>query len=254
MYRLILTLSFLATILFSAQSQEKNNSTQKIDSGAVKLTEKIDLPELDVFIESALKNSPLLQVSDKEKDKILEQIKIQKKSWAEFIQIDGNTRYGLYNQLTVNDQVASELPSVGIQSNKQQLNYFAGVTLKLPLSYFTNKKNELKILNYNIQESELKKDQLKKDITQIVIEEYYKLKYCREMLDAYQITLQTMKISYLKSVKDVENGNVNFSEFATITYSYSKAEEGYAKLKNDYYTQIYKLQVLTGINLQNPTK
>src|SRR5665647_3441191 len=110
MYRLILTLSFLATILFSAQSQEKNNSTQKIDSGAVKLTEKIDLPELDVFIESALKNSPLLQVSDKEKDKILEQIKIQKKSWAEFIQIDGNTRYGLYNQLTVNDQVASELP------------------------------------------------------------------------------------------------------------------------------------------------
>jgi len=254
MHRLLFTITFLASILLSAHSQEKNNTTQKIDSGEIKSPEKFDLPELNVFIESALKNSPLLLVSDKEKDKILEQIKIQKKSWSEFIQIDGNTRYGLYNQLTVNDQVTADLPAVGIQSDKQQLNYYAGLTLKLPLSYFANKKNELKILNFSIQETELKKEQLKKDITQIVIEEYYKFKYFREMLDAYQITLQTMKISYLKSVKDVENGTVNFSEFATITYSYSKAEEGYTKLKNDYYTQIYKLQVLTGINLQNPPK
>ena len=179
---------------------------------------------------------------------------MQKKSWTDFIQIDANTRYGLYNQLTVSNQAVADVPPVGVQSDKQQLNYYAGVTLKLPISYFANKKNELKILNYNIQESELRKEQLKKEITQFVIDEYFKFKNYRELLDSYQTTLQTMKISYLKSVKDVENGTLGFSEFSTITYSYSKAEESYSKLKSDYYTQIYKLQILTGINLQNTAK
>ena len=78
MYRLIFTTCFLVIIFFSAYSQEKNIPKQKIDSGEIKSIEKFDLPELNIFIESALKNSPLLQVSDKEKNKILEEIKMQK--------------------------------------------------------------------------------------------------------------------------------------------------------------------------------
>jgi len=253
MYRLIFTISFFSISFFYANSQEINTSKQKNDSIELKLSEKFELPELNFCIESALKNSPLLKVSDKEVESILEEIKMQKKSWTEFIQIDGNTRYGLYNQLTVNDQITSDIPSVGIQSDKQQLNYYAGMTLKIPLSYFAKKKNELKILNYNIQKTELKKEQLKKDITQIVIEEYYKLIHFKGLLNSYQMTLQTMKISYMKSIKDIENGNADFSELAKNTYSYSIAEEGYSKLKIDYFTQFYKLQSLTGINLQkNP--
>jgi len=254
MYRLIFTISVIFAITFEVNSQEKKIATQNVNSETISILEKSTIPDLNVFIESALKNSPLLQVSDKEKEKILEQIKMQKKSWTDFIQIDANTRYGLYNQLTVSNQAVADVPAVGIQSDKQQLNYYAGVTLKLPISYFANKKNELKILNYNIQESELRKEQLKKEITQFVIDEYFKFKNYRELLDSYQTTLQTMKISYLKSVKDVENGTLGFSEFSTITYSYSKAEESYSKLKSDYYTQIYKLQILTGINLQNTAK
>jgi outer membrane protein TolC len=254
MYRLIFTISVIFVITFEVNSQEKKIATQNINSETLSILEKSTIPDLNVFIESALKNSPLLQVSDKEKEKILEQIKMQKKSWTDFIQIDANTRYGLYNQLTVSNQAVADVPPVGVQSDKQQLNYYAGVTLKLPISYFANKKNELKILNYNIQESELRKEQLKKEITQFVIDEYFKFKNYRELLDSYQTTLQTMKISYLKSVKDVENGTLGFSEFSTITYSYSKAEESYSKLKSDYYTQIYKLQILTGINLQNTAK
>ena len=64
MHRLLLIISFLSLILISANSQEKKNSAQKIDSAEIKLSAKYDLPELDIFIESALKNSPLLQVSD----------------------------------------------------------------------------------------------------------------------------------------------------------------------------------------------
>lgn len=240
-------------VIFSALSQEKSNSEQNINSGEV-LNSKSDLPELNVFIESALKNSPLLKVSDKEIEKILEEIKMQKKSWMDFIQIDANSRYGLFNQLTVNDQITSDVPSVAIQSDKQQLNYYAGITLKIPISNFANKKNELKILNSNIQESELKKEQLKKEITLLVIDDYYKLKGFSELFETLENTLQTMKISYKKSLKEVENGVLSFTEFAAVSASYSKAEESFSKLRNDYYAQYYKLQVLTGINIQSLAK
>lgn len=253
MHKLIFTITFHVLVIFSALSQEKANFEQNINSGEV-LNNKSDLPELNVFIESALKNSPLLKVSDKEIEKILEEIKMQKKSWMDFIQIDANSRYGLFNQLTINDQITSNVPSVAIQSDKQQLNYYAGITLKIPISNFANKKNELKILNSNIQESELKKEQLKKEITLLVIDDYYKLKGFSELFETLENTLQTMKISYKKSLKEVENGVLSFTEFAAVSASYSKAEESFSKLRNDYYAQYYKLQVLTGINIQSLAK
>lgn len=253
MRRLIFTIAFYGLISL-AQSQEKKNAEKLINSTEIKIDEKSNIPELNVFIESALKNSPLLKINDKELGKILEEIKIQKKSWTDFIQIDANTKYGLYNQLAINDQVTSDVPSVAIQSNKTQLNYFAGITLKIPISDFANKKNKLKILNYSIQESEIKKEQIKNDITQIVIEEYFKFKNYCEVLDLVQNDLQSMKIKYMKSVKEVENGLMSFSDFASVSASYSKSQESFSKSKNEYYAQFYKLQILTGINIQNLTK
>jgi outer membrane protein TolC len=253
MYRLIIAFFLLVAITFSVKSQEKKITTQKTDSAELKSI-KYELPDLNVFIESALKNSPLLKINEKELGKILEEIKMQKKSWMDLIQIDANTKYGLYNQLAINDPVSSDASEVAVQSNKTQLNYFAGITIKIPLSNFTNQKNKLKVLNYSVQESEIKKDQIKNDLTLIVIDEYFKFKNFSEVLDLVQNDLQTMKIKYLKSVKEVENGVLNFSDFAIISASYSKAQESFSKSKNEYYAQFYKLQILTGINIQQSTK
>jgi len=253
MYRLIFTISFFSISFFYANSQEINTSKQKNDSIELKAS-KYELPDLNVFIESAIKNSPLLKINEKELGKILEEIKIQKKSWTDLIQIDANTKYGLYNQLAINEQLTEESPSVAIQSNKTQLNYFAGVTVKIPLSDFANKKNKLQILNYSVQETEIKKIQIKNDLTQIVIGEYFKFKNYSEVLEMAQNDLQTMKIKYMKSIREVENGVLDFSDFAVISASYSKAQESFSKSKNEFYAQFYKLQILTGINIQYPTK
>lgn len=254
MHNLIFTFTFLVLVLFTVQSQVKTTDKLIINSSEI-LNTKSNLPELNVFIESALKNSPLLQISDKEIDKILEEIKIHKKSWTEYIQIDGNARYGLLNQLTVDNGASSDLSTVNIRSSdNQQLNYYGGISLKIPISYFANKRNQLKILNSTIQESELKKEQLKNEITSRVIEDYYKLKSYNELLETLENTLQTMKISYQKSIKEVENGILSFTDFSRISASYSQAEETFSKVRNEYYAQYYKLQILTGINIQSITK
>lgn len=241
---LILVL-FLFNLSVFAQTTAKTDSLNNV------LTfDKLLIPELDECIQSALKNSPLLKVNDQQIESLLEEIKIKKKSWLDYLQIDANTRYGLFNQLTLTESTGSTSPDIAIQQAKTQLNYFAGLSIKLPLSYFVNNKSEQKILKNSIKETELKKQDLKNEISKLVVIEYFKLKNFTDLLDAQQNNLQTTQIDYLKAKKDVQNGMLGITEFASISTSYTKAIEAFMKTKNEYYTQIYILKILTGTNLQ----
>lgn len=249
-YILIIQILFVFSVL-SQEKTIKNAIPSTIDSLK---TEKNNPPSLSVFIESALKNSPLLNVSEREIDILLEEIKIKKKSWLQFISFDLNTKYGLYNQLSINEEISSENPDVAIQSNKEQFNYYAGLSIRLPLATFTNRNNELKIIKGNIKINELKKEQLKKEISTFIIEEYYKLINFKDNMTLDQNTLQIMKIIYLKSEKEVENGILRFEDFSTISGKYFNAEQSFSKSKNEYKSQLYKLQILTGLNIEDLSK
>ncbi len=240
-FSLMLTL-FLTVSVFT-QSAVKTDSV--INDLAF---EKQIIPNLETCIQSALTNSPLLKANDQQIEKLLEEIKIKKKSWLDYVQIDANSRYGLFNQLTLSETTGGT--DVALQQAKEQFNYFAGLTIKLPLSYFVSNKNEQKILKISIKESELKKEDLKNEISKLVVVEYFKLKNYYDMLDAQQNNLQTTQIDYLKAKKDIQNGMLGMTEFASISTSYTKAVEAFTKTKNDYYTQFYILKILTGSNLQ----
>lgn len=246
---------FIAALLliFSLSSIAQSNLAKidSLNSSDPKINFNIDLKEI---IDSAMVHSPLLMVPDTEIEKLLEEIKIRKKSWLEYIQIDANTRYGLYNQLTVSNQTNTTDISQSLQSNKTQLNYFAGLTLKIPLSYFVSNKREVNILKSGIKGNELKKEQLKKEVTLLVVDEYYKLKKYQETIPVLQNVYQTMKISYLKASKELESGTYDIGDFAILVTTLGKAEQSFLEAKNEYFAQYYKLQILTGSNLENISK
>lgn len=224
-------------------------TTVKVDSVSNALSiDKLIIPSLEVCIQSALTNSPLLKANEQQIEKLLEEIKIKKKSWLDYVQIDANSRYGLFNQLTLSESTVGA--DIAVQQAKEQFNYFAGLSIKLPLSYFVSNKNEQKILKHSIKESELKKEELKNEISKLVVVEYFKLKNFSDLINAQQNNLQTTQIDYLKAKKDVQNGMLGMTEFASISTSYTKAVEAFTKTKNDYYTQFYILKILTGSNLQ----
>jgi len=236
---IILIISCFTTVL-QAQSSSGN--------GAVNDTISVDpkIPELKVFIESALKNSPLLKASDMQIERVFEQIKKEKKSWTDFIFIDANARYGLFNQVTVSDQTGVDL---GIKSAREQFNYFAGLTFRLPLSNFTSKKNDIKILTSDLEGSKFKKEQLKNELTQLVIDEYFKLINMNQSIQINQNILQSLRLNMVKAQKDINTGIIGLSDYNSVLTTKEKAEESYYKSQNDYYAQFYKIQVLTGLNL-----
>lgn len=238
------------TVIVVAQTSVENDSL--IDGFDYSKTENFVIPELSVCIDSALNNSPLLKATKPQLGAVLEDIKINKKTWLDFFLIEGNVRYGLYNQLTMTQQTAT--PDIAIQSAKEQLNYFAGITVRIPLSYFINNKKERKKLEYNLQEIAFKQDELKLEIRKVIVKEYFTLKRLQDLISVHLNNLQTAQIDLFKSKNDLKAGMVTMTEYAASSSAYTKAIDAFLSVKNDYYTQFYILNILIGTNLQNEKK
>ena len=228
-------------------SQTLQNNDLKSDS----LIVDQNIPSVEIFIQSAVKNSPLLKISDNDIQEIFEKIKIEKKSWSDYFFIEGDIRYGLYNQLIANQQTGVSTVDYGLKTANQQFTYYGGVSLKLPISKFLSKKSQIKILNNNLSESKQRKEQTERELINLVIEEYYKLIKSYQVLQVNQNVMEALKITYMKVQKDLANGLIDLNEYSTFLISKAKVEEGYYNAKNDYYTQYKKIQVLTGINLNS---
>jgi len=245
----VTTLSVLL-ILFFCLASVKSQSIQNIDLDKDSLSLNQRIPSVDVFIQSALKKSPFMKISDVEAQQILEKIKIEKKSWSDYLSVDGNVRYGLSNQLIISGQTGVSTDYSATTAN-QQLTYYGGLSLKIPLSNLLNKKNQLKILNNNLNETKCKKEQTELEVTNIVIDEYYKLIRLYQIYQMNINMLQTLKISNMKAQKDIASGLIEINDYLSIITSNGKAEEIYYNAKNDYYAQYRKIQVLTGLNLNS---
>lgn len=235
----IVALSFASSALCLAQNNKIAEDSILLNNG---------LPELNVFLESAVKNSPLLKVSDNQISQVLEQIKIEKKSWSDYLSLDANAKYGLYNQLTVNDVTSNTVTEVGLQSKKEQFNYFFGVTFKLPFSDIVNKKNKLKMLSENIDEKQQQREEFKNQLKLLIVEQYYNLIYLNKSMKINQDMLQSLSINLMKSERDIQSGIITLEDYNAMVFQKGKAEDSFFKAKSEYFAQYKKLMIICGLN------
>lgn len=238
-----LTITLVLTFFFASSA---SGQVQVILSTTDSIALNTELPELNVLLDSAMIHSPLLKVSDKQISQVIEQIKIEKRSWSDYFSLDANAKYGLYNQLTLSDVTTNPNNTLSIPSKNQQFNYFFGLTFKMPLSDLANKGNKLKILNENISEKQQQREQFQQQLQQLIIEEYYNLEFLTKSVKINQDILQSLSISLMKSDKDIQSGFITMESYNTMLVQKGKAEENYFKVKSEYYAQYKKLVLITG--------
>lgn len=231
---------------FSLLSQNNNQNVSLVPSDTIRTDQ--DIPALDKFIQSAVDNSALLKASDQDINQIYERINKNKLSLLDFITIDANTRYGLYNTVVVSSG-ADGATDAGTKAAKQQLNYYAGLTLRVPISAFITNKNDVKILKYNAEQTKYKKEELKNALIISVVDEYYKLIKMNKSVKISQDALQTMNVNYIKAGKDITIGLITLAEYNSVLTSKAKVEEEYNTALNEYRAQYMRIQILTGLKL-----
>ncbi len=243
----IFILSFISFNLTDIAAQAtKNisvNDTLSVDTSLY----NIQLPSLQTFIDAGLKNSPLIRIDDNEIEQNIQKLKIIKSAWTDNIFIEGLTKFGLFNQLIISGE-AGTTNEVGLQSANQQFNYYTGLSMKIPLSDFLNRKKSIKIINRDLDNSKLKKQQLVNDFKLLIIDQYYKVVNLKEVFSFLVEDIQSKEISFLKAEKDLECGAVSIVDFSNIVTERRKSRESYYKTKNELLSEFYKLQIITGLN------
>lgn len=253
MFEKILLSVFLAFSVSMIKAQQLSPLNDSVGIESLIQNEPFKIPDLDSCIQSAIHSSPLLQVSNEEIVKLVEELRIQKKSWLSYIQLDANTRYGLFNQLQFS-QSSEGGADVGVQTAKEQFNYYAGITFKVPLSYFVSNKSEQKIIKSGIKAVELRNAELKREISKVVISEYFSLKRLQELMVVQQNNLQTVRLGYMKASRDLNNNLISIDDYASSSTSYTKVLESYISTKNEFYAQYYLMKILIGVNTNSNTK
>lgn len=210
-------------------------------------TTMVNIPTLTRLIESALQHSPLLNAKTIDKKSVEQQIAIEKKKWMDYLYIEGAGNYGMFDQLVISGYNTEGSVNTGLLSRSEQIRYYGGVSVKLPISSLTSRKNELNKNYFQLEQTNYEILELQKQIKQLVIKEYYQLIYFQESMENFFTILQTLQISSLKAENDLLNGHIDLNEFAQISSITGKAGEDYLKAKNNFYAQYHKLQNLTGI-------
>jgi len=235
--------SFL--VIFSSYSQtDENNDPSSSDTLIITFD---SIPELQIFIDAALANSPLLTLTDAEIKKIQEEIKLEKNNWQNLITLDANTKYGLYNQLIVNESTGGGDPDASL-SNKTQLNYFAGITIKIPISEILGKKSRIKVLQSGIDQAELRRKALKREISAMIVDAYYLFKIKQETYVNFQEEFQAMNLAYLTAKRNVEKGLINIDEYSGIISKKTAAQTALTTSKYDLFAEYNKLLILSGLS------
>lgn len=204
------------------------------------------LPPLSDFIDSALKHSALLQERILQTEKIDNQIAIQQKKWMDYVFIEGAANYGRYDLVSISNVGGTVSYTSGVDSKNEQIRYYGGFGLKLPIAAISSRHNIVSIARIDRRQAELEAADVEMQIRQTVIEEYYKLIYLFHSMSTFQAIYQTLDISMQKAERDLSNGRMTINEYALLASTVGKAKDDFIKAQNNFYAQFKKLENVTG--------
>lgn len=206
------------------------------------------LPSLDEVINDALQNSPLLKSIGVESDMIGQELKIEKKKWSDHIYVDGAANYGLFDQVVISETSSQHVTNTGLLTKSEQIRYYGGISIKLPLSSIGSRRNQLTVKKMELQQTNYEMQQQEMALREIIINAYFSVKHLEESMNTFQAIFQTLQLAYIKAENDVVNNDMEMEEFAILASTVGKAKDDYSKSKYDFYKEYYILQNITGVS------
>lgn len=236
---------FSLMILNGLPSIAQNNPGDSLFRG--ESVKDFELPPLDSLIQAALSNSGnyLYFVEDLKLKQ--EELRLQNKVWFDYLDVNGNLGYGHNDQLFFNQYSYDH--EYSMLSNSKQLNYYAGLTVKVPVSALFNHGNQVKIAHYNVNKAEGEAKKAGDQVALLVIELYYTTLSNYKTMVISQSQLQSSRIEMEKAEKDFMDGRLTLNSYSVIVRNYYKQEADFEKSKGEFIQVLNKLEWITGLKI-----
>lgn len=209
------------------------------------------LPPLEVLIDSAIKNAPLIRMEDAEISLAKYRLKEDKRSWTRNFGFNSSASYGNFYNYSTNE-TAGGTPSEFL-SNRTQSAFSVGFYLRFPLFEIINQKNYVNQGKREIEKHMIRKEQMIKEAKQDVIFTYQDLLLHQDLLKVKNEAQVTTSLQVAMAEKEFLNGKITIAELARMTEIHSTNLYNYKKDRMLFYRQYLILEELVGIkfNLLN---
>ncbi len=210
------------------------------------LDEEADLQQqlipLDSIITIALQNSPAIKFQQDGVDASHYQVKYMQQQWTNDIAGFFNYSAGNQNLLTAGNQLPGNVTSSNISNG-----YRTGVQITLPLYELIGRKSRVNIYKAELQSSIDKRDQVKQEAVQVLIQLYYNLLYARNLMNIRSDAKQAAMNQYQVASLEFKDGIIQASELSRLKEIEADARAYYEEAKRQFSTFYFQFQNLIGV-------
>ena len=253
MVKITLGVLLLASCMFGQMFAQKNNRTQVIVESMAKDSiksmldeyEKVQLPPLSVFLESA-QDHPSLQIYRERVNEEKAEMEIVKRSWLDYIKGNASYQYGYNNSLT--SFLDPDYP-VFDNNKRAEHRYSVGATLSVPLGDIFSQKEKRKKqqakLNQLKYQYEISLEERKLVVLQAyntVVEELATIKVKAEAAALYNAQMKISEDDYL-------NGKIDIISLSLERSRRSAALSTYQQSRVALHNAITLLEMLTNVTI-----
>ncbi|MBF4470576.1 TolC family protein [Flavobacterium sp. HJJ] len=204
---------------------------------------EFEFPPLKTVIDSVLKRNSMLKFRKDHigvKESVLASERIY---WTRNMGLQADGRYGTLNNFSSSENGVS---NTAYSTLSTQYNYSVGVYVKFPVFDALNRKNQIKLAKFEVDEAKNMADFQEDEIRQTVIKLYQELILKQKLLLIRSKSLSDGKINMQMVEKEFRNGIVPVSEYVRITGITSNLEADYESAKSEFIITKQLLEDMAG--------
>lgn len=231
-------------------------SAQEADNSRIVFNPLVDniqdkMPPLEVLIDSAVKNAPLIRMEEAEISLSKYKLKEYKRAWTKYLGFSSNVAYGSRYSYS-ESQSAGGLPSEFL-ANRNETFFNVGVYLKMPLFDLINQNNSVNQGKRTIEANMIRREEMIRETKQEVIFTYQNLLLHQDLLKVKNEAQITSSLQVKMAEKEFLNGKITIAELARLTQTHSSNLYNYKQDRMLFYRQYLLLEQLVGMkfNLLN---
>ncbi|WP_417941216.1 TolC family protein [Flavobacterium sp. RS13.1] len=202
-----------------------------------------EFPPLKTVIDSVLKRNSMLKFRKNHigvKESTLESERIY---WTRNMGLQADGRYGTLNNFSNSEDGIS---NTAFSTLSRQYNYSVGFYVKFPVFDMLNRKNQIRLAKFEVDEAKNMAEFQEDEIRQTVIKLYQDLILKQKLLLIRSKSLSDGKINMQMVEKEFRNGVVPVSEYVRITGMTSNLEADYEMAKSEFIIAKQLLEDMAG--------
>lgn len=235
---IILYLLFFQTFESIAQT--------KVESELKSAGTKLNIPSLNVLIDSALVNNGMLNYRKLEIDSKESNLITKRQYWTRNFGIQADTGYGTFNNFS---STSGDNTTVSLASNTQQLNYNVGIYLKIPVFDVINRKSQIKQAKSELEQAKSLAKSQEDELKEIVIRYYEDLILKQNLLELRASNLGNARVNMEMVEKEFRNGLIAISEYVRISDMTARIATEFEQAKSEFLVSKKILENLVGIEI-----